>query len=215
MDVAPENTVPAVERAIEAGADGVEIDVRRCADAIVVIHDETVDRVTEASGPVADFTAAELEQLPVNGGATGVPTFEAVCEVVPPDRRLVVELKEDDIVDEVTSTLAAHDFSAVLSSFVADALTSVTAFPTAYLFDEDPTTSLETALDLDCTEVHPAESLCTPSFVEDVRTAGFDTVAWPVNTRTVWESCRDMGVDGFITDHPDWCGADDGDTRAF
>ena len=56
--VHPENTVRAV-RAAARVADAVEVDVRRCATGeLVVIHDATVDRVTDGTGPVADHSLA-------------------------------------------------------------------------------------------------------------------------------------------------------------
>lgn len=61
---APENTLAAIDAAFDAGSDVVEIDVRMSRDGVpVVIHDETVDRTTNGTGPVADQTLAELQRL--------------------------------------------------------------------------------------------------------------------------------------------------------
>lgn len=58
---APENTLAAIARAVELGADGVEIDLQRSGDGrLVVIHDETVDRTTDGRGRVVDLEWAEL-----------------------------------------------------------------------------------------------------------------------------------------------------------
>ena len=60
----PENTLAAFELGLRAGADGLELDVRLSADGIpVVFHDDTLDRTTNATGPVAARTAAELARL--------------------------------------------------------------------------------------------------------------------------------------------------------
>ncbi|MEM4791078.1 MAG: glycerophosphodiester phosphodiesterase family protein, partial [Thermofilum sp.] len=65
----PENTLRAVRRAIEIGADVVEVDVRVSKDgALVVIHDDTVDRTTSGRGKVRDMTAAELRSLDAGKG---------------------------------------------------------------------------------------------------------------------------------------------------
>ena len=54
---APENTMAAFEKAVELGADGIELDVQLTKDGeLVVIHDETIDRVSDGSGWVKDFT---------------------------------------------------------------------------------------------------------------------------------------------------------------
>ena len=61
---APENTLAAFERAIQLGADMIELDVRQSADGhLVVIHDETVDRTTDGHGPVGAMTLRQLKAL--------------------------------------------------------------------------------------------------------------------------------------------------------
>ena len=61
---APENTLEAFALAITQGADGIELDVQLTKDGIpVVIHDETIDRVTEKKGWVKDYTLTE-KQIP-------------------------------------------------------------------------------------------------------------------------------------------------------
>jgi glycerophosphoryl diester phosphodiesterase len=82
-----ENTLPAFARALELGADALELDVRLARDgAAVVIHDATVDRTTTRSGPVASFDARQLAAL-------GVPAFADVVEAFP-EAELLVEIKE-------------------------------------------------------------------------------------------------------------------------
>ena len=61
---APENTLEAFALAITQGADGIELDVQLTKDGIpVVIHDETIDRVTEKKGWVKDYTLKKLKEL--------------------------------------------------------------------------------------------------------------------------------------------------------
>lgn len=63
---APENTFAAFRRAIEAGADGIELDVRLSRDGVAVVcHDSSLQRTGLIKGKVADFTAAELEKIDV------------------------------------------------------------------------------------------------------------------------------------------------------
>ena len=65
---APENTLAAVRRAIELGAPWVEVDVQACADGLVVIHDQTLERTTNGRGPVADQPLAALRALDAGHG---------------------------------------------------------------------------------------------------------------------------------------------------
>ena len=63
-EYAPENTFAAFDRALDMGVDNVELDVHFSSDGhIVVIHDDTLDRTTNGSGPVADRTLEELRGL--------------------------------------------------------------------------------------------------------------------------------------------------------
>lgn len=81
----PENTMLAFQKAIEAGADGIELDVHQTKDGhLVVIHDETVDRTTDGTGAVLELTLAELKKLNANKrfpeyGPQEIPTFEEYC----------------------------------------------------------------------------------------------------------------------------------------
>ena len=60
----PENTVPTFERGLAAGADGLEMDVRLSSDGLVVVcHDETLDRTTDATGRLNKYTAAALSRV--------------------------------------------------------------------------------------------------------------------------------------------------------
>jgi glycerophosphoryl diester phosphodiesterase len=87
---APENTLPAFELAVAQGADGVEFDVQLTADGtVVVIHDETVERTTNGTGPVVGFGLAELRGLDASagfGGYTGVqiPTLADTLALLAP-----------------------------------------------------------------------------------------------------------------------------------
>ncbi|MGE3404939.1 MAG: glycerophosphodiester phosphodiesterase, partial [Vicinamibacterales bacterium] len=104
--LAPENTLLAFDTGLAAGADGLECDVRLSADGVpVVIHDETLDRTTDLTGPVRARTAAELARAdaaarfeqdgrrPWQGQGVGIPTLAEVLRRYP-DRRIVVEMKD-------------------------------------------------------------------------------------------------------------------------
>lgn len=65
----PQNTLPAFEGAVEAGFDGYELDIHTTKDGQwVVIHDDTVDAMTDGTGNVEDFTLEEIRKLKIDGG---------------------------------------------------------------------------------------------------------------------------------------------------
>ena len=75
----PENTMLAFQEAIEAGADGIELDVHLTKDEkIVVIHDETIDRTTNGSGEVRSFTLEELRHFDAAASKKGTFSFEPI-----------------------------------------------------------------------------------------------------------------------------------------
>ena len=97
---APENTLAAFWRALELGADGVELDVTLSADGkIVVIHDDTVDRTTGGRGLVSELTLAELKRLDAGSwfapefADARIPTLDEVLQALPAPARINIELK--------------------------------------------------------------------------------------------------------------------------
>ena len=88
-----ENTLDAFAAAVEAGADMIELDVRRTADGrAVVLHDATLDRVWGVAGRVAELTSAEL-------GALGVPDRARALDAIPAHVQVMVDYKDEDVVD--------------------------------------------------------------------------------------------------------------------
>ena len=87
---APENTISAFRKAAEMKADGVELDIQLSKDGeLVVIHDETVDRVSDRKGFVRDFTLRELQEIDVSRPIPGfgferIPTLSEVLEELKP-----------------------------------------------------------------------------------------------------------------------------------
>ncbi len=103
----PENTLVAFDRGLAAGADGIELDVHLSADGVPVVHhDTTLDRTTNATGPIAARSAAELASVdaaywfgdtagfPLRGQGVGIPTLREVLRRYP-DVRTIVEMKVD------------------------------------------------------------------------------------------------------------------------
>ncbi len=98
---APENTLSAFRRAIADGADLLETDLRLTRDgALVCLHDATLERTGGDPRPVASLTLAELKAVPVTRPVPGfppeaVPTLGEALALLPSDRGLVLELKDD------------------------------------------------------------------------------------------------------------------------
>ncbi|MEZ5789184.1 MAG: glycerophosphodiester phosphodiesterase family protein [Xanthobacteraceae bacterium] len=103
-----ENTASAVTAAIDAGF-GIEVDLQLSADAeIMVFHDATLDRLTEASGPLRDFTARTLGQIAFVATSDRMMRLDDLLTLVGGRRPLVLELKSrwDGDVSLATRTAA-------------------------------------------------------------------------------------------------------------
>lgn len=203
----PENTRQAVEAAVEF-ADEVEVDVRRCdTGELVVIHDPTVDRVTDGSGAVCRHSLAELRALDVLGTGEGVPTLEEVVDLVPPTVGLNVELKDVGLAGDVVRLAHRVDPQITVSSFHANELEGCRGadpdIPRAYLFENDPKQAMEFARDLDCCFVHPSLDCCNERLVGDAHAAGMSVNVWTIRERAEAERLPELGVDGVIADRAD------------
>ncbi|EMA63228.1 glycerophosphoryl diester phosphodiesterase [Halorubrum distributum JCM 13561] len=205
----PENTVAAVERAAPR-VDAVEVDVRRCASGeLVVFHDAELDRLTGASGRVADTDWSDLRELTVLDSGEPIPRLEELFDAAPDDLLVNVELKESETANDAFDVARRADNEVQFSSFHAEALAS--------LRDRDPGTArallvadaapervVGTATDLGCVAVHPPIDVATEStVVATAQGAGLAVNAWTATDREDAERLLAAGVDGIIADRWD------------
>lgn len=106
----PENSMPAFQAAVDSGY-GIELDVHSTADGkLVVFHDDTLDRMTERHGPVADLTSDELSKLRLGGTDHTIPMLDDVLRVVAGSAPVLIEVKTGSPMAVVgPSLLAALD----------------------------------------------------------------------------------------------------------
>ena len=103
----PENTMLAFEKAVEAGADGIELDVQLTKDGeIVIIHDETIDRTTDGKGFVADYTYEELKKFDASYIYTGKMGFNKI----PALREYFEFVKDKNIVTNIELKTGINEY---------------------------------------------------------------------------------------------------------
>lgn len=106
----PENTLLSITRAIEIGVDVVEIDVRLSKDKeLLVIHDSTIDRTTNGTGPVGSYTLEEIKKLDAGKGER-IPTLQEVIDLIGNKVKLVIELKEEGTEKRVVELVNKNGF---------------------------------------------------------------------------------------------------------
>jgi glycerophosphoryl diester phosphodiesterase len=220
---APENTLAGFAYARRLGAGGIELDVRLSADGeLVVIHDRTVDRTTNATGPVAEFTAAELGRLDARGGhpdwpePVGVPTLDEVLAVFsdPDAPTLQIEVKPDgpERIAVVCERLAAILGRAVVgrrvtvSSFDPDALRTIRRLAPdlrcAYIGAYDTPAFLDLAVELGCRHADIPLAMSSPEAVREAQARGLRVTGWFGNTPDELRALAAWGVDHIISDQP-------------
>ncbi len=101
--VAPENTLVAFQKALDLGVDMIELDVRHTKDEeIIVFHDQTLDRTTNGSGDVHDYTLEEIKQLDAGSwfdpsyAEETVPTLKEVLDLIDGQCKVLIEIKHMD-----------------------------------------------------------------------------------------------------------------------
>jgi len=124
---APENTLAAFQSALNLGAHGIELDVRLSSDGVpIVIHDETLDRTTNGSGPVSSFTIKQLKLIKASNQVRHslvyerLPTLEEAIRSIDTRAEIIIEMKGNDpmLANSVAETIAqcrAHQRCMVIS----------------------------------------------------------------------------------------------------
>jgi glycerophosphoryl diester phosphodiesterase len=217
----PENTLAAFTGAMDAGCDMIELDVTLTRDRrVVVIHDDTLDRTTNGSGPVRDRTVEEMRTLDAGSwfaprfAAERVPLLDEVIALTAGRCMLNIEIKESAFeegyppdaiehqVAELVKTGGAMD-RVIVSSFdrrILERLARMPA-PPALAFISDAGADPEVMGVLRTIKAfswHPRRTVLTREQVERVHAEGMKIYPWTINTRSEADALLQLGVDGLI-----------------
>jgi glycerophosphoryl diester phosphodiesterase len=229
----PENTLAAFDLGLEAGADGLELDVHLSADGVPVVHhDVTLDRTTSLSGPLAARTAAELARvdagcrysrdgrLPFREQGVGIPSLREVLERyrgVP----IVIEMKVNSaemgeaVAHEVRRADAIE--RVCLAGYGARSAAAARAsIPGIATSATHPEVRLAVYRGLAGWPVRHAAygayqvperngliRIVSPRFIRDAHAAGFKVQPWTIDEEPDMRRLLEWGVDGLITNRPD------------
>jgi glycerophosphoryl diester phosphodiesterase len=225
--IGPENTIPAFDRGLAAGADGLELDVHLSRDGIVVVHhDSRLDRTTTASGALAARTAAELAEIDATSRfnplepTAGVPTLDGVLRRYP-SVKTIVELKQrtPGLARAVVEVVRRADATGrvCVGSFSLRAMRAVRA-QEASLATSAAKIEVRLALyrswcrwplgrpryaAFQVPDTNGFTRVVSPAFVRMAHQAGVAVQVWTVDAPEDIHRLLDWGVDGIITDRPD------------
>ena len=221
--LAPENTLAAFELAINIGTDAIECDVHGTSDgAVVVMHDEKVNRTTNGKGALAEMTLEAIKRLDAGAwkdakfAGERVPTLREMLTMINGRAISVIEIKvpkvAEAVVEDVISTESVE--SAVIFSFNADAVREVNVLDpkiaTAFLISgKVPADGAAVAgwvkqvRSLGAQAIAPNFAMVTPDFIRAFHAANLKVWVWTVNEPEDMKRLREMGVDAIISDRID------------
>jgi len=206
----PENTLRAIERAWQLGADVVEVDVRATRDGrLVLMHDEAVDRTTNGHGLLRSLTLKQVKQLSAGGEA--IPTLEEAIELaLELGIGLMIEVKEPDTVSAVAETVSklGAEGSTIFTSLYHEAILRLRhACPGALGYgvavSSAPLRPWLLALDAGANMLLPRSPYVSPSLVKGCHDNSIHVVPWTVDGLPEALRLVRLGVDGLVTNRPD------------
>lgn len=209
----PENTLLSFYTGISMNANGIETDVQRTKDGVLVLfHDDTITRVTGEEGSVSDYTLEELQAFDVkkDGFVDKIVTFEDfLSHFAFRDITFAIELKVGDIEEDVAKMLRRFDMSAkcVITSFHLDYIRKfkkyAPEFRVGYLTREVTDEIINNLIDISADEICPKARELTADNVDKWHKMGFRVRAWGVADEEVMRHAFDVGVDGMTVNFPD------------
>jgi len=221
----PENTMLAFREAAKTGCDGIELDVQVTKDGqLVVFHDESIDRTTDGTGYIRDYTLEELRKFNAAArwdgkfGFEPIPTFEEYCEFASGEKFVTdVEIKTgvyyyEQIEEKTLEMIKKYGLCdrVFFSSFNHSSITILRRLAPeikcgALVEHEglgNPGYYCE-KMDFQC--FHPGWKCMSKEDVESCKAHGIELNVWTVNDMDILQRMCEYGVDGVITNFPEVC----------
>lgn len=210
----PENTLIAFQKAIDMSADGIELDVHLSADgAIMVLHDETINRTSNGIGLVKDLSLHQLKTFRIHE-THEIPTLTEVFDLVNQKCFINIELKGEDtalkVVQLIEQYVAKKKWNYkhfLVSAFDWNALQEVrnlnAKIPIGVLTHTDLELAIGFAEFIKAETIHPHFHLLTAENTVQMQAKGFQVFSWTINEPEDILKIKSFKVDGIITDFPD------------
>lgn len=218
----PENTRLAFQKAIEAGADMIELDCQLSLDGhVVVFHDEKLSRIAKTRGTVAQRSLEQLKKLDIGSwrkksfSGERIQALEEVLALIDGQVGLCIDIKQyraspAGIELKLLFTITHFDYMdrVIFSSVDYDCLRRVRELaPEAPIgvicakgMQEDP---IAGAIALSARSIHAQKELASRDFLKRAWNEGFDVYVWTVNDLLEIEKFRSLGVQGIMSDYPE------------
>ena len=210
-----ENTIASIKKAIELGADGIEIDVFRCLTGeIVLFHDKTLDNLSNGTGYIEEKSLSELKELNILGSKHSIPTLEEVIKSIGKEVFLNIELKGPDtskgsleMVNKYVKSGKIKLSNILFSSFNWNELVKLRNLDSdvkiALITGEDPLEAISPALSLNAIAINPNYKKLNKDNVQKIFSSGLKIYTWTVNNKLDILKVKSLKVNGIITDFPE------------
>ena len=210
-----ENTIASIHKAIELGADGIEIDVFLCKSGeIVLFHDKTLEKLTNGEGNIEDKNLDELRKLKVLNSQHSIPTLEEVLKSIDKDVFLNIELKGRntaqgslDLIRKYIRRNKIELNNILFSSFNWEELKDLRSLSDkvqlALITEQDPLLAIDYALKLKAVAINPNYKDLNEQIISKINKKGLKIYTWTVNSKIQIDRLKALNVNGIITDFPD------------
>ena len=209
-----ENTIPSIQKAIELGVDGIEIDVFKCKSGeIVLFHDKKLDRLTSIEGFIENIDIDSINKIKIEDQYK-IPLLEEVLEIVPENIFLNIELKGKGTAKKVNEILlkkigknSSKMKNYIISSFDWDELNILRSInkniPIAILTSNNIDKAILEGHKIKATSINPNYKLLNKKNIQQIKSKGFKVFPYTINNQSMIEKMKKLKVDGIITDYPE------------
>ncbi|MDX9713801.1 MAG: glycerophosphodiester phosphodiesterase [Dissulfurispiraceae bacterium] len=201
-----ENTLASFQKAVELGANAVELDVRATADSVpIVFHDEDLKRVFGSDTVIARSSFSAIQQA----GNSKIPSLqEALAFIGSKVQKIIIELKETGLEQQVLDVVNSLKMQkkVIIASFHEEAISTVRGLNSAietgliYAKHRNPVAA---ALELKAQYLIALYKLVHTKNIETAHKHGLKIIVWTINTKEEADAFRAKGVDGIASDMPD------------
>lgn len=215
-EYAPENTLSSFYLGLLQGANGIETDVQKTKDGVLVLfHDDTLDRVSNKQGRLCDYTWDELKDAQIYGSCTTgfydriVTLREFLEKFAQYDIKFAIELKGADVEGETLEMVKEFGMmdKTTFTSFQYGHIQKIKELDPAarvgWLTSSIDDEAIESLLKIRGEEFAPKAELVTEAFMEKCRKMGLGVRAWGVSNVALMKKMCVLGVDGMTVNFPD------------
>lgn len=210
----PENTLLAIQKALELGTEWIEIDVYPVENELVVIHDDALERTTNGKGSVLQSSLTYLRSLDAGKGQR-IPYLSEVLDTIGSRANLNIELKWIDTAERVVSSIEKYIHHhgwiyerIIVSSLFYDEVKKAKSLQpnilTAPVFlGPPPADFIQIAKDLDAYSLTMDIDYINGEIVEKAHQMKLKVFVFTVNTMEAIDKMKHIGVDGVFTNYPE------------